>query len=49
MSRLERSAPLTGVVFVVLVIVSLILISKDAPDFVDERGEAADYYAGDTR
>ena len=48
MSRLERLAPLTGVVFVALIIVSLILIAEDAPDFVEEPREVADYYAGNT-
>jgi hypothetical protein len=46
MSRLERLAPLTGVVVVVFTVVAFVL-AGDSPDFTDDPQAIADYYADD--
>jgi hypothetical protein len=47
MSNLERYAPLTGVVVVILTVVGLIL-TGEGPDFIGDPEEIADYYADDS-
>jgi hypothetical protein len=43
-SRLERLAPLTGIVFLVLWIVGFVIAAADSPDFVDAPRENLEYY-----
>jgi hypothetical protein len=46
MSTLERLAPLSGVLVVVLTVASLIIVGEQ-PDFVDEPDAVAEFYADD--
>jgi hypothetical protein len=46
MSRLERLAPLSGVLVVLLTIASFIIVGEQ-PDFIDEPDAVAEFYADD--
>ena len=46
-ARWERVGPIAGIVAVVLTIVSLVLTSDDAPEFMDDPEKITSYYAND--